>query len=722
LDDHLASVAQRAAEFAAKFGSGDWGYLAGLWHDLGKFDPRFQRKLHGEAVALDHSIVGAALAVMRSSKLGWNIAFPIAGHHCGLADLRGEEPPSQLANRVAGYKALAELLPVIPASIASHRLPELPVQLLPDGSGRREHMANIRRTEFWIRFIFSALVDADWLDTERFFNATRVNERQGFSPIASLRNRLARFLAAKQAGLSASQRAHRVNRARALVLSACESAAHLRPGFFSLTAPTGSGKTLSGLSFALSHAQMHQLDRIIVALPYTSIIEQNAAVYRDALGDGEVVEHHSNFDTDRQRAQLGDEVTERQLLASENWDAPLIVTTTVQLFESLFANRPSRCRKLHNIARSVIILDEVQALPNGFLLPILDGLNELVSNYGCTVLLSTATPPALEWRPGFDLGINGVRHIIADPTALAQELSRVAYVWPQSNEQPKQWCDLAEQMAGTSRFMVIVHRRIDARDLAQELQALQLEVPVFHLSALMCAAHRTDTLTKIRRALDDGGPCRLVATQLVEAGVDIDFPVVWRALGAIDSIVQAAGRCNREGAQELGRLHIYRAPTPPPPGTPRKTLDVTDAMLQEHGGTLDLLAPAIFGDYFRRLYMLEDQDKHRIQTSRQEFRYATVARNFQMIEDAYSEPLVVPYGDSAARIERIRREGPTRAALRGLQRYVVNIRTADVARLRAQQAVEEVSPGLLALSPANHNLYHELFGLVVDQAIEPESS
>jgi CRISPR-associated endonuclease/helicase Cas3 len=466
---------------------------------------------------------------------------------------------------------------------------------------------------------------------------------------------------------------------------------------------------------------MHQLDRIIVALPYTSIIEQNAAVYRDVFGDREVVEHHSNLDSDRQSAQLGDEVTQRQLLASENWDAPLIVTTTVQLFESLFANRPSRCRKLHNIARSVIILDEVQALPNGFLLPILDGLNELVSSYGCTVLLSTATPPALERRPGFDLGLNGVRHIISDPTALAKELSRVAYIWPKSDEQPKQWFDLAEEMAGSRRFMVIVHRRSDARELALELRARQPEVPVFHLSALMCSAHRTHTLTEIRRALDAGGACRLVATQLVEAGVDIDFPVVWRALGALDSIVQAAGRCNREGAQEFGRLYIYRAPTPPPPGTPRKALDVTNAMLQEHGGTLDLLSPAIFDDYFRRLYLLEDQDKHHIQTSRQEFRYATVARNFQMIEDAYSEPLVVPYGDSAARIERIRRDGPTRAALRGMQRYVVNARPSDVASLRARQAVDEVLPGVLALSPTHHNLYHERFGLVVDQAAQPQS-
>jgi CRISPR-associated endonuclease/helicase Cas3 len=722
LDDHLASVGQRAGGFASKFGSGDWGYLAGLWHDVGKFDPRFQSKLRGETVALDHSVVGAALAVMRSSQLGWNLAFPIAGHHCGLADLRGEEPPSQLANRVGGYRMLAELLRLIPASIANHGLPELPARLRPNGSDRREHMVVARRTEFWIRFIFSALVDADWMDTEHFFKATRTVERQGFSSIPILSDRLAGFLAEKQAALSASQRAHRVNRARAGVLAACRSAAHLPPGFFSLTAPTGSGKTLSGLSFALTHAEIHQLDRIIVALPYTSIIEQNAAVYRQALGDGEVVEHHSNLDSDRQRAQLSDEVTERQLLASENWDAPLIVTTTVQLFESLFANRPSRCRKLHNVARSVIILDEVQALPNGFLLPILDSLKELVSNYGCTVLLSTATPPAFERRVGFELGLDEVRHIIPDPAALAQELSRVIYTWPEANELPKQWRGLAEKMAGSPRFMAIVHRRSDARDLALQIQARTPEAAVFHLSALMCAAHRTRTLAEIRRALDGDGPCRLVATQLVEAGVDIDFPVVWRALGALDSIVQAGGRCNREGTQEFGRLHIYRAPTPPPPGTPRKALDVTDAMLQEHGGALDLLAPAIFDDYFRRLYMLEDQDKHHIQTSRQAFRYATVARDFQMIEDGFSEPVVVPYGDAAVRLDRIRRDGPSRGALRRLQRYVVNTRTSDVARLQAQQALEEVLPGLLALRPTHYDLYHERFGLVVDQAGQSEST
>jgi CRISPR-associated endonuclease/helicase Cas3 len=721
LEDHLQSTAERARRFAEKFQSGEWGYLAGLWHDLGKYDSRFQQKLNGVSARVDHSVVGAAAAVSRFRNHGLYVAFPIAGHHAGLADLRGDEPPTQLATRLADYRGLTELLALIPKGMMERPLPPLPSSLQYSLSTAGPPPALVRRTEFWIRFLFSTLVDADWLDTEAFFEPDRGEARRGFSPLRDFCHRLSGYIAQKTAQVPIEQRETRITQVRNAVLVACDRAAELSPGFFSLTAPTGAGKTLAAMTFALRHAARYGMARVIVVLPYTSIIEQNAAVYRIALGSDEVVEHHSNFDAEGQAGDLGEEVTARHKLAAENWDAPVVVTTTVQFFESLFANRPSKCRKLHNIARSVIALDEVQALPNGFLLSILDALNELVTNYGCTVVLSTATPPALERRPGFEMGLEGMRHIISDPASLSRTLHRVEFHWPSLNEPATKWDFLAGEIAGAPRAMAIVHRRRDARDLARLVAGLRPQDPIFHLSALMCAAHRSKKLTEVRSALAQRGPCRLVATQLVEAGVDIDFPVVWRSLGGLDSIVQAAGRCNREGRQATGHVFIYRSPTAPPRGTPRKAADVAEAMLTEHGGAMDLDDPGIFDSYFRRLYMLEDQDKRHIQTLRQEFRFASVAREFQMIEDGFDLGIIVPYGGAPEALQDIGTHGATRDTLRRLQRYSVQIPTRSFEELQQIGAIEEVVPGVFVLANEHRSLYDDRFGLVIEDEPEGES-
>ncbi len=416
LEEHLLCVAKLAARFAAVFDSELWGYCAGLWHDLGKYQAEFQQKLLGSKVSVEHSGAGAALAFEKSQQFGEPLAFVIAGHHAGLANRILGEPgsPRSLRERLKENKAtLEKILPYAAGEIVNHVLPSFPARLS-TSSGLT--LDKLRHTsEFWTRFIFSVLVDADRLDTEAFCDPSKAVLRRQFSSIKTLRNRLESFVTNKIDGLSSPETAKPVNLLRAQVLEACRAATNLSPGVFSLTVPTGGGKTLSAMSFALGHAEHHGLRRVIVVIPYTSIIEQNADVYRQALGTENVVEHHSNLDPEKSKSEYGEELTRRHELACENWDAPVIVTTTVQFFESLFSNHPSRCRKIHNIARSVIILDEVQSLPPGFLLSILEALNELTAHYGCSIVLSTATPPALARREHFEVGLTGIREIVANP-------------------------------------------------------------------------------------------------------------------------------------------------------------------------------------------------------------------------------------------------------------------------------------------------------------------
>jgi len=454
LQDHLGGVADRAAQFAEAFGAGGWGKLAGLWHDLGKFQPEFQQMLRGQKIAVEHSGVGAALAADADRERGLALAFVLAGHHGGLPNLRKTGPglPTHLIERLRANEATLRCLRGdIPAALLQAELPSLPPFLSPATLGdRRALMESRRRTDFWIRSLFSALVDADWLDTEEFLRPDAATLRGKFASVRELAEKLDAHTDSLVTSLPSEARSSSVNGARAEVLAACRQAAVRPPGVFALTVPTGGGKTLSAMSFALRHANQHGLERVIVVIPYTSIIEQNAGIYRSALGAGNVVEHHSSLDPVRLEKRLGQEATSQHALAAENWDAPVIVTTSVQFFESLFANRPSRCRKLHNVARSVIVLDEVQTVPPRFLLSIVEALGELVSHYGCSVVLSTATPPALRRRPGFDLGLVDTREIVPHSAGLGARLKRVDYVWPRQDGAAVTWEALCEELAGRS--------------------------------------------------------------------------------------------------------------------------------------------------------------------------------------------------------------------------------------------------------------------------------
>src|SRR4051794_11355014 len=407
LEAHLRAVAFRAEEFAAAFEAGEWGRLAGLWHDLGKARPEFQARLRGSGESVEHAGVGAALASSRNKVTGLPLAFAIAGHHAGLADLADSPEgggPRPLQQRLKENVPLLKDLKGLPTGLT-----EMPLPALPKLEG--DPKASIRSLELWTRFLFSALVDADFLATEEFYSPGRRLAVGEYDDIPSLRRRLDEHLVRFLAGLPEEKRESLVNRRRAEVLAACRTAAERPRGLFSLTVPTGGGKTLAAMAFALRHAERWDLRRAIVAIPFTSIIEQNARVYAGALGPRNVLEHHSALDP-LAAEERNREAELRRRLAAENWDAPVVVTTNVQLFESLFANSPSRCRKLHRIARSVILLDEAQTLPADYLLAVLDILKELTLHYGCTVVLTTATQPALTRRESLPQGLENVHEII----------------------------------------------------------------------------------------------------------------------------------------------------------------------------------------------------------------------------------------------------------------------------------------------------------------------
>ena len=734
LEDHLQAVATIAQSFSKDGNMGvntsGWAYIAGLWHDLGKYRPGFQRYLrqsgdsdaHIEGKVLGrektHSAAGALWAMEalggrhgeRGKLASRVLAYVIAGHHAGLDDWHGG-----LHERLSGTDALAELRDTIdaqpPKSVLGHG------DFVPDLSAIPGGAAGFA---LWVRMIFSCLVDADFLDTEAHFDAAKPTRREGFPSIDQMRVALATHLERMAAGASASD----VNARRAEVLRQCQTQAALPPGFFSLTVPTGGGKTLSSLAFALNHAKVHGKRRVVYAIPYTSIIEQTADVFRDALkalGDDVLIEHHSQAD-----AADRDE-TARSRLACENWDAPLIVTTNVQLFESLFAAKTSRCRKLHRLARSVIVLDEAQQLPPEFLQPILDALNLLVKHYGVTVLLCTATQPALNTTDYFDpsmrlRGLDGVREIIADPDALFDALKRVDVELPSDWTAVTPWTDIAVRIASEDCVLAIVSTRKAARELHRLLPPGTL-----HLSALMCGAHRKAVIAHIKarlvakRAGIDLDPLRVVSTQLVEAGVDIDFPVVFRALAGLDAIAQAAGRCNREGRLPgRGRVVVFVPPAHPPPGHLRKAAQACISTL--HGQHAEPLARALFASYFRQFYAAVDLDaKHIVPMLKVQpdlaVQFRSAAEAFRLVDDQDSATVVVRYAEQAQEIEKLlaslAAEGPARWLMRKLQRYTVSIHQRLATQMLAQGSLTLPMPGLYVQVNAE-NLYHPSLGLVLD--------
>lgn len=720
LDEHLREVAKLAGMFAEHFGSEGWANLAGLWHDLGKYSPRFQTRIkrksgydpeahiEGGEGRPNHATAGALHACEHLGAKGRLLAYLIAGHHAGLPDWSSSEAgAAALSERLKSKEYLEEIpFAEIPTSISA-----------PDDVQFSKPRGGADGLHLWLRMLFSCLVDADFLDTEKFMDGDKADSRKGYRDLPSLLADFDLFMANKSASADPTP----VNAIRADILRQCREKAVLSPGLYSLTVPTGGGKTLSGMAFALRHAVQHNKQRIIYVIPYTSIIEQTAGIFREIFGDN-VVEHHANLDPDKEDA--------RSRLATENWDAPIIVTTNVQFFESLFAARTSRCRKLHNIVSSVVVLDEAQLLSPEFLQPIADVMNQLATHYGVTFVLSTATQPALGSFQPFGgkafRGLDKVHEIIDDPDALYQQLKRVEVSVPDDLQTPRDWENVATELLQHPSVLCIVSRRDDARELHRLMAAHEEGKSTLHLSALMCGEHRSRIIRYIKWRLKKNKPLRVISTQLVEAGVDVDFPVVYRALAGLDSIAQAAGRCNREGKQNgLGRVVVFVPPKPAPPGLLRQAAQISVSLLS--GSANDVLGRDLARQFFEHLYVRAPSlDKHGIhelltQDAREcEIQFRSVAEKFRLIDDSAYQTILVRYGDGHKLLDRLEIEGPHRKLMRKLQRYSVNIPKRLFTQLEKQGVVRKSKRLSGMFIQVGDTLYDKSLGVVIDGSIAPD--
>jgi CRISPR-associated endonuclease/helicase Cas3 len=662
------------------------------------------------------------------------LSYVIAGHHAGLDNwFRG------LNERFASDDTQREFRDTMAASPLEDILhPDIP---LPDLSALPIDGKNGNPPgtfALWGRMLFSCLVDADFLDTERFLDGEKFAARSGYPSLGKLTVHFERHMDDKLESLRArGEHELAVNRLRADVLRQCREKAERAPGVFTLTVPTGGGKTLSSLAFALRHAITHGKRRIVYGIPYTSIIEQTADIFRAVFGDDNVVEHHSSVESEER------EETQRSRLACENWDAPLIVTTNVQLFESLFARKTSRCRKLHNLIGSVIVLDEAQLLPVDFLQPILDVLTLLVRDYGVSLVLCTATQPALTRQDSFDPGkrLRGfdeskVTEIIDDVPAIYSALKRVKVHRPADLDTPREWVDIKADIAQNEAVLAIVSRRKDAADLYHLLLHADHAEGLFHLSALMCAQHRSDTLQRIKAALEErrkslargeaAAPVRVVSTQLVEAGVDLDFPVVFRAMAGLDSIAQAAGRCNREGRLACGEVHVFVPPTQPPPGLLRQAATECGVIWKQIDPDVDPIDVKLYPRYFHRLFARDLDARDICEALRVgrdgDVRFRDAADAFHLIDDKDGATVIVRYRsdetkeDIGALIGKLEAEGPRRWLMRKLQRYTVTIYRHDADRLLRLGDIRCVERCPSLYVQASDTLYDPRLGLLADGA------
>lgn len=691
-EEHSVNVSKLVETFTSEFNCQSLGKAIGLLHDLGKNSNAFQRYICGNsgykkeyvtAPPAPHAYVGAVAAKTAYPSLYPIISHCIMGHHAGLYDQ---------------------------ATLDGKMNDPLPkeIQIPFNGNLKMTFPNHLMKSDvhLLIRMLFSSLVDADYLDTEAFMD----NEKAALRNTSASLAELLPLLEAKLAAMKANAPATKVNQVREEVQKACLNASIHLPGFFSLTVPTGGGKTLSSLLWAMHHAVKHQKRRIIIAIPYTSIIVQTAAILRQIFGDENVLEHHSNVDYD----YLCQTDSGRKMkLISENWDAPIVVTTNVQLFESLFSNRPSKCRKLHNLSQSILILDEVQSLPLDYFTPILDSLRTLQRVFGVSVLFTTASQPLIKGNIRFGkkpndvlYGIEDIHEIIDSPEKLSKQLRRAQISF---ETQPQSYDEIAEQIAAHPRALCIVNTRRDAKEIYSRLPQNGL---IYHLSRMMCPAHIRHTIDEIKAKLnsDDAPVIRVIATQLIEAGVDIDFPVVFRQEAGLDSIIQAAGRCNREGKSSMGKTYVFKFPQRLPSGT----LSFAASSMNQLDPSSDWFAPDTMKAYFMQLYSkiqtFDKADIGRLLYTK-DLCFQTAAKVFHLIKDE-GFGVIVNYGNSLSLIEQLKDEGPSYGLMKRLGQYTVGLHERDFKALRKGGLIEEIITGVYLLS--GREQYDTKVGIVLE--------
>lgn len=642
--EHLQGTAELAAEFAEKFGKADWGYCCGLLHDIGKYSGEFQTKIRENPdLRVDHSTAGAKVC----NELGGYyqcMTYCIAGHHAGLPDLGRRGLPSSLCDRldkkICDYSAYKSEI----------KIPEL--KTMPFDPAQVTD-PNFSLAAF-IRMLYSCLVDADFLDTERFMKDGVVERDSGESMemlFHKLQDHVADWLK--------NNDNMTINGRRSEILRNCLEQGKSPKGLFQLTVPTGGGKTVASLAFALRHAVEHHLDRVIYVIPYTSIIEQNAQVFREILGSENVLENHSNVDYE------DSEEFKPLQLAAENWDKPVVVTTNVQFFESLYANKSSKCRKLHNIVNSVIIFDEAQMLPANYLKPCMVMIEELLQQYGISIVLCTATQPALQqFLPEKYVA----RELCPRRDEQFRFFERVTY----QNIDTVTEEEMVEKLQQEQQALCIVNTRKRAQKLYERLKGKG----VYHLSTSMYPAHRRRVLTAIRKRLKDKKRCIVISTSLVEAGVDLDFASVYRELAGVDSIIQAAGRCNRNGerVKEESVVHIFQWKDREIVPGQRQQIDTTKNLLAEGRDITELKT---ITEYFHRLYYIKGDSldkKHILELFKdRDYHFATAAREFRLIEENTVTVYINREPEADALLQEIRQKRMTRSLMRKAGQYCVNV-------------------------------------------------
>lgn len=700
VSDHLENVAKLSSEFAKDFGAEKTAYVCGLLHDVGKCSREFQNRLLNNGPKVDHSTAGAIEAgKLYGESFKRLLGYIICGHHSGLMNYGSEESGLKLRFN----KEIPEY--VVEVKNSNVDIKQLSVELPKKMTEYKGFSIG-----FYVRMLYSCLVDADFLDTEEFMNISASEKRKGNVEFPVLNELFESYMEGKNKNSNKSK----INSYRQEIYEDCIKAGSQGVNLFSLTVPTGGGKTLSSMAFALKHLKHNNLKKIICVIPYTSIIEQNAKQYKDIFGEENVLEHHSNFDfsevendTDSDFSSSSKNLKytlEKMKYASENWDVPIVVTTNVQFFESLFANKSSRCRKIHNMSNSIVIIDEAQMMPTKFLKPTLNALTELVSNYNTSVVLTTATKPEFPE----DILKEKPKEIIAEPEKLYDALKRVKvnYLGKISDE------NLVEKIDNLERVLVVVNTRKHAEKLYEKADKNNL----FHLSANMCPVHRSELLKEIKRKLKNGEPCKIISTQLIECGVDISLPVVYRSLSGIDSIAQAAGRCNREGEADLGQVYVFDSIEDYGKAImyQSRTAECGRQILEKFEDSLSLEA---ISSYFKLLYDTEKDklDTKNIMDNFEEranelaFSFEKTAKDYKLIDE--TESLIIPYNDDVSRlIESLKYSDHPNSIARKLQKYTISIHKNKLNELTAEGAIININDQFMVLA-CKEGFYDKNLGL-----------